>query len=189
MSPLIALYGPQQVGKSTAAESLSKNHGYVRVSFADPLYRMLAGLLDIPFSSIKKLPKEVPMPELQGKTIRYALQTLGTEWGRNMIGGRLWVSTASRTIMNHLKDGQLVVVDDCRFLNEYYMLRDLGASFVELRRDYNLGQSNPKHGSEVEWKQFTADAQVTNLYVTGDGWLDGGADVILSALSKSLLRE
>lgn len=182
MAKLIVLFGPQQVGKSTAAESLCYNEGFKRVAFADPLYEMLGVLLGLPGKKVKKLPKETPVPELSGKTIRYALQSLGTEWGRELMGPDFWVNKACLTIGDLISHGHSVVVDDCRFLSEYDAMAQAGATFVSLQRADLPEQSNPKHGSEIEWKQFKAFCAVFNDAPTEVEWLENASRLILEAI-------
>lgn len=182
MPNIIVLFGHQQVGKSTTARSLADVHDYRRVSFADPLYAMVGALLGITPEEARKLPKEEPIPGLDGKTLRFTLQTLGTEWGREMISSSLWLNTARRTINRLTRAGSDVVVDDCRFEDEYRMLLDLGAKFILLSRDDMPEQSNPEHASEQDWHHFKPDAAVLNQGYALDQWLELAGSRVLSAL-------
>lgn len=180
MSNIIVLCGPQRVGKSTAANALVRRYGFVRVSFADPLYDMLATLLCISLQELKQLPKHEPLDLLEGKTLRHALQTLGTEWGRNNISEELWNNIALRRIKFLQSKNVPVVVDDCRFYNEYESLRVLGAKSVLLTRDDLPPQVNTEHASETDWCKFLHfDARMQSSE-------DGAADAILRALSIEL---
>lgn len=182
MPRLIALCGPQGAGKSQAALSLVRNHGYTCISFADPLYRMLAALLSVSVEELRGMDKNRPMIELEGNSIRHALQTLGTEWGRSYIGGEIWVRTALREIQRRRSQGKLVVIDDLRFRNEYTHLRRVGCCMIKIDRPSAPDQVNPNHGSEVDWPSFVADSIVCN---PGDGlgsWLSSAGSVILSAV-------
>ena len=185
MSDIIALFGPQQAGKSTASKSLVENHSYTKVSFADPLYAMLATLMGISTEEIRKLPKEEPREELEGKSIRQALQLLGTEWGRDMIGEGIWRNTCLRNIQKIVAGGGKVVIDDCRFMNEFEGLIDIGAVFVRIDREDLPEQSNPDHKSEQDWKHFSADATVVNTGGDLDLWIALAGKAILGALDAS----
>lgn len=186
MATLIALYGPQRVGKSTSAKSLENLHHFHVVSFAAPLYKALAAILGISITELRQMPKEEPLPALGGRSIRYALQTLGTEWGRELMSPDLWVITARRTISNLLDCGQDVVVDDLRFSNEYHMLRELNCRFVELRR-HGLSDPGESHASEVQWRQFEPDAVVLNPQADdGVYWTKEAGNTILTMLGIDL---
>lgn len=126
---IIAFCGPAGVGKSTAAQYYL-TRGYTKISFADPLRRMLAALTDVENGYNER--KNEPRWELCGKTIRQALQTLGTEWGRGLIGEDLWLRQFQQTVEDH--PHKHWVVDDCRFDNEASLIRKLGGVVVRVER-------------------------------------------------------
>jgi hypothetical protein len=157
---ILALYGPQRAGKSEAAKAITVLPGWQRMSFAGPLYDMLSTLIG---RDARLLDKREPAEELCGKTVRHALQTLGTEWGRDMIGGSLWLDALRRNIEAAASNGVIgVVIDDLRFFNEYRFLRELGARIVEVRRESLDAAPAGAHGSEVEWLHFTPDVVAEN---------------------------
>lgn len=153
MSRLIAFTGLAGAGKSTAADALVEE-GWVRVKFADPLKNMMrafyrsCGLEDSAYieARIEGTMKEEPDPFLKGRTPRHAMQTLGTEWGRDCVHQNLWVEAWSQKVMNMFDRDLDVVVDDCRFPNEAAAVRSLGGRIVEVTgRGKGLGK---KHQSE-----------------------------------------
>lgn len=109
---IIAFTGSAGAGKTTAAQHLVAAHGFTRVRFAGPLKAMLAAL-GLTAAEIDGDRKEIPCDLLCGRTPRWAMQSLGTEWGRELIGSDLW----TRAWRAALPPGD-VVVDDCRFPNE-----------------------------------------------------------------------
>jgi hypothetical protein len=113
---VIALCGRAGAGKSAAAELLAL-HGYKTVKFATPLKNMLRAL-GLTERQIEGDQKEQPAELLGGKTPRQAMQTLGTEWGRGLIGDDLWIRAWSLEVERIVSRGGRVVVDDCRFENE-----------------------------------------------------------------------
>jgi len=120
---IVALIGPQLGGKSTFADALWRDHSYERISFADPLYKMMGVILgDSKVDTLRKENrKEEPLPELGGKSLRQALQTLGTEWGRDTLYRNIWIDTLIRKAREH----ERVVIDDMRFPDEHAaMLRE-----------------------------------------------------------------
>jgi hypothetical protein len=156
---ILALFGPQQSGKSEAAKAVASLPGWQRFSFADPLYAMLTALLG---TDARKLPKNEPCDALCGYRLRYALQTLGTEWGREMIGDTIWLNALDRRL-DHAREVQGlegVVIDDLRFANEYAFLRARNATIYRIER---AGYQSPGgHGSEIDWMSFTPDQVVEN---------------------------
>jgi hypothetical protein len=182
MTTLIALYGPQQVGKTTAALSLIESCNFHKVSFADPLYRMMGALLELSVSDVRKLPKNQRMESLGGQTLRHALQTLGTQWGRSLLHKNLWLDVARDKILSHASQGQSVVVDDLRFQNEYDLLKELGCKFVRLKRQDNPEQCNSQHASENDWADFVSHVEVVNPPDGATNWRKQAGASILAAL-------
>lgn len=119
--------GPAGAGKSTAAKILVEQRGFRLVKFAGPLKAMMRAL-GLDDGHIEGALKETVHPVL-GCTPRHAMQTLGTEWGRQCIDPELWVNLARANIMQ----GGDVAVDDVRFENEAAMIRSLGGVIIEIR--------------------------------------------------------
>jgi len=151
---LVGICGYAGSGKSTLAEQLAIRYGYVRTSFATPLKEMLYTLC--PRTDMDR--KDVPTSYLCGKTPREALQFLGTEWGRYMIGEDLWVDQWQHRIGHQRSDGawewgyHKVVVDDVRFPNELNRIHSLGGSIVLVegtnRKSDHSSENVPLHGWE-----------------------------------------
>jgi hypothetical protein len=130
---LVGITGRAGSGKSAASDALVEA-GWVRMKFASPLKDMLRaiGLTD---QHIEGDLKEVPCDLLCGQTPRHAMITLGTEWGREMIGGNFWMNIAANRIATAMAAGINVVVDDVRFDNEADLIRRLGGVVLGLERD------------------------------------------------------
>lgn len=161
---IIAIFGSQGAGKSTAANAIAELPGWTKLSFAGPLYKMLDVIVG---QDVRKLDKNEPREELGGKTVRYALQHLGTEFGRNMLGETVWLDHMHRRIeIARKRDFKGVVIDDLRFANEYQFLRDRGAYIVEMSRDERI--TRQAHASEQDWTFFDRDDCIFNIYSTED---------------------
>lgn len=164
LPPLLALSGRAGSGKSTAAAVLQEN-GYELVKFAGPLKDMMRALYAYSGLTAKEIEdriegrlKEQPDSFLCGNTPRRAMQTLGTEWARDMLGQDLWVEAWKRAVTRLRESGVPVVVDDCRFANEAAAVRSLGGEIVMLQgRSSNVADS---HASELF--DFTPDQIFTN---------------------------
>lgn len=131
LPPVIALTGLAGSGKSTASKYLVEKHGYQLVKFAGPLKDMLRAI-GLSEAQIEGDLKETPCEWLQGKTPRQAMQTLGTQWGRDCIGPSFWIELWLRRVNLIIADGGSVVVDDCRFPNEADEIRKLGGVVWQL---------------------------------------------------------
>jgi len=156
---LIAFAGKAGSGKSTLSKYLVDSHGFTLVKFADVIKDMLRvlGLTDY---EIEGAGKEKPCYVLGGKTPRYAMQTLGTEWGRNTLYNTIWVDAWYRRVNGILQSGGKVVCDDARFGNEVEAVWRLkGLIFEVIRPDQNEIPQNT-HSSEII--DFSCDAALLN---------------------------
>jgi hypothetical protein len=161
---LIALTGAAGSGKSTAANYLVEHHGYVRVRFAGPLKAAMAAM-GFSQEQIEGDLKEEPCAWLNFKTPRYAMQTLGTEWGRDCIGQDFWAELWVRQANMVLAGGGRVVVDDCRFPNEAEAIHALGGKIIKITgRGGIAGAHASEAGCGVSDGQVTNDGCVTDLY-------------------------
>jgi len=187
---IIGLSGQAGAGKDTTADLLVKDYGFVKVALADPMKRIcrdvfafsdeqLWGPSDKRNAPDERYPRgyftgiagPVPAIDLGFLTPRYALQTLGTEWGRNCYPD-VWVEYALR-IAQRLNEGgyyydtqsglrpmmqvegvmvpkKNVAISDVRFLNEIKSIQKQGGKVVRLRRQTTLSGSATSHSSETE---------------------------------------
>lgn len=84
------------------------------------------------------------LPIFGGRSARHAMQTLGTEWGRECIGPDFWC----RAWLATLPDAPAVIADDVRFANEARAVLDRGGVIIRIiRSEYDL-QRTPLHASE-----------------------------------------
>ncbi len=158
--PVIALTGAAGSGKTTVAMQLMLKYSYARVRFADGLKRMLLELGLSP-EEVDGALKEEPSSLLLGATPRHAMQTLGTEWGRNLIHQDLWAHTWKVRAENCLRLGQMVVCDDCRYENEVAFVRSfVGAELWRLQRSAATGVKS--HSSEEDFHSFKYDRLIRN---------------------------
>lgn len=127
---IIGLVGTSGSGKSTAAKRLCDRHGFVKVPFAKPLKDMLRAI-GLTEREVDGDLKETPCDTLMGVPPRYAMQTLGTEWGRHRIHPGLWIKLWGTAVQ---KAEFNVVADDVRFPNEAALIRMLGGVLVRIRR-------------------------------------------------------
>jgi hypothetical protein len=163
---IIGFSGLAGSGKTTVAQAFADTHGYTRISFAEPLKQMLAVL--VPADAEKTEER----PELCGKTVRYALQSLGTEWGRKMIGDTVWVDA----LIRRLTSGGKFVIDDVRFPNEAQVLLDWGVTIVRVHR---CGVAAMDHDSE----RGIPD-ELVNIDLSNSGSLEQTLEDLEHALSQ-----
>ena len=173
---IIALTGPAGCGKSTIAHALERDHGFVRVRFAGPLKDMLRAL-GLTAEQVDGEEKETPLSLLCGRTPRQAMQTLGTEWGRNCIGADVWVNAAMRTVDQLLAAHRDVVIDDLRFDNEARALAGRRAHIVQLHRAG--ATADPSHASE---------AGIANTWISRYVYNDLAPSIVTSVILEGLSK-
>jgi hypothetical protein len=154
---IIGFTGVAGSGKSTAAGLLLRHYrGFSLISFADPIRRMLQELgVD---SHTLAFAKHASSDFLCGRTPRYAMQTLGTEWGRALIGPDIWINASNRRLVHLLDMGSRAVFDDVRFDNEARMIRDAGGYIVDLKPAG--GVERMAHASEAGVSPDLIDATI-----------------------------
>ena len=156
---IIAFSGKKQSGKTTAVEGLAEklceqDKEYFEVSFADALKELVYRYMILPakdevnnwggmyvdsFSSESIKNSAHPC----GKTIRELLQTIGTDWFRNMWPD-VWVKNYKETLKQTTR-GSILLTADVRFPNEVKCIQDLGGHVIRLLRNPH----NDKHESET----------------------------------------
>lgn len=173
---ILGLIGAKRCGKSSLAEYLAQHHGFIRVRMADGLKDMLYAM-GLTYEDIEGDRKEVPNDLLCGKTPRVAMQTLGTEWGREIIGQDVWVAGVQQEIQQHVlrNPNARIVVEDIRFPNEALMVLRMGGKLWRIRRPVveprlSLWQAIPlclgmpmgEHASEQYWRTLPHHVDIAN---------------------------
>jgi len=125
---LIGFTGKAGVGKDTAFGFIKEVYPEAqRFAFADPIRNAVQAAF--PYIDFSKLSKEDMIPQL-GVTVRYLYQTLGTEWGRDIIGPNCWILGLEEAY----KLSDMLVVTDVRFDNEAREIQRLGGVIVQILR-------------------------------------------------------
>lgn len=189
MAVLIGFTGLKGAGKDTAADALVRKFGFLKIGFAEPIKFMLAEIMvrrGCPQSEIADFldgpRKEERTPYLMGRTPRHALQTLGTEWGRECISPSMWVDTFARRAFACLSAGDSVVVADVRFPNEAAIIRELGGKVYRVNRP---GLVADAHASENQAADMRVDGELDNIHTSASGFAyfakDYFADMLVAA--------
>lgn len=162
---VIGFTGLMGSGKNEAANALIAR-GWRHTAFAEPLKAMLRTMYryarvseDLITRKLEGDLKNQPCKVFGGKTPRYAMQTLGTEWGRDLITPTFWCDLW----LNHLDTfgASHVVVSDVRFFTEVDALRQVQGTLVRIERPGVLATG---HASERDIQRLPADFE---LYNTG----------------------
>jgi hypothetical protein len=154
---LIGIAGRARTGKNTLATFIQAQYGGYQYAFAAPIRAMLkSGLgvdMDTPYWSERK---EQIIPAI-GKSPRQLMQTLGTEWGRQLINPDLWLILASGQLASR---GPGMIVTDMRFENEASWVRRNKGVVLHLER--NAAPTVNSHSSETPINRQPEDIVVYN---------------------------
>jgi hypothetical protein len=171
---VVAFAGKKGSGKDTAADVFVAN-GYTKVRMADGLKAMLRALLhyrgvedDLIERYIEGDLKEEPCPALNGQTMRHAMQTLGTEWGRRLMHPNLWADATQDRITYCLSQNKPVVCADIRFPNEVEAIHFTGGKVFTVTRINHV--SDDPHISETQVDQLLVDDFLTNNATSADAF-------------------
>ncbi|KRU23284.1 hypothetical protein [Psychrobacter piscatorii] len=147
---LIGIAGQARSGKDTAAKYLLNKLGsnWSTASFADPMKAML-NAIDVDTSDEAK---DLPSNQY-GVSTRHMLQTLGTEWGRNLIADDFWL-----TVFESMNAGRRLIVPDVRFENEADLIREHGV-LIHIK---GRGGIEGSHVSEQTLNVKPGDIVITN---------------------------
>lgn len=143
--PVIGIAGKARTGKDTAADFIVAERGGYRYSLADPIRAMIrAGFNINAADEYWRRHKEEPIAALGGVSLRQLMQTLGTDWGREMIGRDVWLVLATSRL---IQQGSGMVIPDVRFDDEAEWIRGRGGVVLHLRR--RNAQEVSEHISEA----------------------------------------
>lgn len=142
-------------GKTSVSDFFIQAHGFKRVSFADPIRKMLMalGIEEDDLRNPEK--KNEPHPRLMGKTPVQAMETLGTAWGRDMIHPNLWVNH----FMHSGQGRPFLICDDVRYANEVEAIRQMGGMNFKLV----VPGKEPVRGTDFSVEKLVVDQEIINI--------------------------
>jgi len=193
---VLGLVGATGAGKTILAHRLTRDHGFINFHMGQPLKDMLRAL-GLSEADVAGAPEQRARPQtlLGGKSARYALSTLGTEWGRNMITPDLWVNAVRLRIDSHFTEcpnPAPIVIDDLRFPSDWAVVQQFGGIILTVRRPelersrtafdrayYRFGLNRllrgrgvfglkPIHETEFHWPDAPSVAEVWNTGTVDD---------------------
>lgn len=188
---LIALAGNMGCGKNTVAKMIIEEQAlhckdWAEYAFATPMKEACRDIFGFtqeqlygPSEARNAPDARYTRPDGTPLTPRYALQTMGTEWGRNC-DPDLWVKAGLRQVKKLLEYHHGVVITDCRFVNEAKAVRAAGG---RVWRIYRGEATVAAHQSEIELNSKAFDAEVTQLIANHDS-LEGLRDTVRWLLDR-----
>lgn len=183
---IIGLTGPAGSGKDSVAKVLVSVHGYYALSFAGPLKDALIAMLEIPRATLEdRVAKETPIDWI-GQSPRALMQTLGTEWGRNLVHPDIWLRNAARRLDRLRRFAGGAVITDVRFENEAAWVRRQGGEVWHVLRRVPANVTPLRGGTQVHASEagIALDAAVDSVIVN-DAGLEQLPDTVQRALDDS----
>ena len=183
-------------GKTEVAKRLISEHNFAKVSFAAPLKRMVSSLLRDAGASPSMIDdmingdsKELRIPLFGDKSARELMQTIGSEWGRDIVDVDLWVNIGMNNVSDMLCQGYSVVIDDVRFINEAVAIKQMGGLLIYLDREpteeyESLDGAIKYHQSEGVFRPEDCDMTIYNRGTVED--LHKNVDYLVSFIPELL---
>lgn len=158
---IIALTGRAFSGKDTVGAYLSRAHNFAQFAFADPIREGLKSMMYLDDSHFKPENKEVVVPWI-GQSPRQLMQTIGTEWGRNLVASDIWVRIMAQRLYHAMRASDDVVITDLRFFTEVEMVKQMSGQIWQINRPDADTTEHSQHQSETEASQIVPDRVITN---------------------------
>ena len=163
---LITLAGAAGSGKDTLGKMLANHFGYQIDRFAKPIYDLIESMIGANYEELQDRELKHAIVTWLGKSPRELLQSLGTEWGRDMVCEEVWARCLEYRNKHILQptenDAGGLIVPDARFLNEAEFTRAYDGVLVwVLKPDLEL-ISTSGHRSENGLTADDCDVTVLN---------------------------
>lgn len=174
--PDIALLGRARSGKDTIANYLVREHGYVRVAFADALKEMALAADPVVHARSPESGDPVcwglssivdehgwEVAKDEHHEVRRFLQNLGVAV-RQQFGADAWLNKGLDAV-HALDPATPVVFTDVRFANEVRALESLGFTTVSITRPCRITEgldATDTHVSETELANYPTDRAICN---------------------------
>lgn len=155
---LIGLAGPARSGKDTVANYIvNNNDDFFPTSFAAPIRQFIADLLGITLEELEGVKDNYYEP--LDTTPRHMMQTLGTEWGREIVNPNIWIILGMQRVDGAKQLGLSSVLSDIRFNNEADVIRENGGIMVHIRRSdaKKVSAHSSEIGVSVQKEDFVID--------------------------------
>lgn len=192
---ILSIFGRNFSGKSTLAGLVAERHGFTRVSFADPLRKLVEDLFGITarwkvdepwrvdtdyLTALNRLSDTVPslqwskiwerVREIRTKKEAYrtTMELVGTEIARDTLFGGTWTGVATYEILALVAAEKKVVIDDMRFRDEYHLLKRFGARMIRVYSERE--ERNNGHRSQGYIDDFEPDMSIWNNGTIDELW-------------------
>lgn len=187
---LIGICGYKGAGKTTVVHSaifdptrLCKPLPVYQMSFMQTVVEMLE-TMGIPTEITRNKTRwNEPIAILNNKTMRHAVQTLGTEWARGFIGPYVWINITMQHARQTMRQGISVLIDGVRYPEEADAIRAQNGILIAFHRPDLRVDIDHLSERKIAQIQRTCDHRFENF--TGEF---GRAVLAMRSLLESLAR-
>ena len=157
---IVGITGKKGHGKDTVG-ALFVDNGFERDFFAAPIKEAVKVALNMSDDQVHgTVDVKETVDDRYGVTPRWAMQSLGTEWGRTLIHEDVW-AIACLSRIETAEDPDWVITDT-RFINEARIIREHGGIIVKVvRPGANTGEFED-HPSERQIDLIEPDYTILN---------------------------
>lgn len=167
---LIGVHAPLNGGKDTTADyiinmmkPISAPARFKAYAFAKPIKEALKILFGFSDMQLNDRVLKEQVDEFWGFSPRFAMQRLGTEYGRDMMRKDVWIKRAELEASNNLQSGINTIITDVRFQNEADWIRSQPNSALIYIKVPNLHRDEKyNHGSEAGITEEPSDLVIIN---------------------------
>lgn len=179
--PQICLIGGAGAGKSTVAKFLAEEFGYYRIGFA--------GIAENPH---KGSPRDIVTRIWGDKAVNDREKLIGLAQAGRRLDEDVWLKALLREFA--WTEGP-IVVDDCRFPNEFWGLKGIGFVTVRVVAPYTTRIARLKaNGKWLDEEYMDSpiehylDNETADYRIDGDGTQDETYDQVMRVLSREMKK-
>ncbi len=158
---LIGLAGKAGSGKDTLGEYLITKYNIKSYALAEPLKKAASIAFDIPLKCFYNSELKETLVDDWHMTPRELMQTLGTEYTRDVFRKDIWIRQGHKKWLECQKKNKhyAFLVTDIRFQNDAEWLKNEGGIIIKVKRD---AAKNMDHESEIGFTENLVDYVIDN---------------------------
>ena len=166
MTPIYGIAGEKFSGKDTIADAIIARfarHGTKakKVPFAEPLKQAVCAMFGWERKQLEDhIFKETPEP-ITGKTPRYIMQAMGTEFARELLHDDVWIRLAAAEVQRCVDADIVPILTDVRFTNESDFVRSVNGKLIHVINPETVTRTDA-HASENGVPKLVGDASFVN---------------------------
>jgi hypothetical protein len=162
---LIGIHGPLNGGKDTVCKYIQACYPdmFGHYAFAWPIKEACKLMFGFTNEQIEDRVLKEKIDEYWGFSPRYAMQKLGTEYGRDMMRKDVWIKRGELEFINNLRINRGTIITDVRFDNEADWIRSQPNSLLIYLEVPNLIRDEKyNHASEAGIVKKESDVVIQN---------------------------